>query len=191
VAPDEALRTLMQAAQAGNQSAYAALLRACGPIAAAGARAKGIPHDRIEDVVQDVLLTIHRARATYDPARPFLPWLRAIVMRRAADHLRDRYRHAPARSGEEDALAAQPDPSPGADDTLAAARETQALGDAIATLPAAQRQAIELLGLRERTLAEASAETGRSQVALKVNLHRALASLRGRLAPAAKGETDG
>jgi len=28
-----------------------------------------------EDAVQDVLLAIHEKRHTYDPARPFGPWL--------------------------------------------------------------------------------------------------------------------
>ena len=52
---------------------------------------------------------------------------------------------------------------------------------------AGQRQAIEELALRERTLAEAAAATGRSTGALKVNLHRALKALRGQLA---KGGSD-
>jgi hypothetical protein len=34
-------------------------------------------------VVQETLLTVHQARRTWDPARPFLPWLRAIAQRRA------------------------------------------------------------------------------------------------------------
>ena len=52
---------------------------------------------------------------------------------------------------------------------------------AVATLPPLQRQAVELLALSERSLEEASAETGRTKVALKVNLHRALRALRSRV----------
>jgi DNA-directed RNA polymerase specialized sigma24 family protein len=56
------------------------------------------------------------------------------------------------------------------------------LADAVATLPPGQRQAVELLALQERSLEEASGQTGRSKVALKVNLHRGIAALRRRLA---------
>ena len=82
------LRALMEAAQEGDAASYQAVLRACVPVAAATARRNGIPPDRVDDVVQEVLLTVHRARPTYDPARPFLPWLRAIAQRRAIDAMR-------------------------------------------------------------------------------------------------------
>ena len=89
---DVTLSALMAASQNGDARAYQALLRACVPFAATIARRQGVPADRVEDVVQEILLTIHRARATYDPLRPFLPWLRAIAQRRAIDALRSRYR---------------------------------------------------------------------------------------------------
>ncbi|WP_284246670.1 RNA polymerase sigma factor, partial [Methylobacterium haplocladii] len=56
------------------------------------------------------------------------------------------------------------------------------LARAVAALPEGQRQAVEHLSLRERSLTEASALTGRSTGALKVNLHRALKALRSALA---------
>src|ERR1700733_12065090 len=59
----------MASAQAGDRSAYEALLRECVPLIKSIAGRQGVPADHIDDVVQDVLLTIHRARRTYDPAR--------------------------------------------------------------------------------------------------------------------------
>ena len=59
--------------------------------------------------------------------------------------------------------------------------ETDALRVAIRDLPRGQREAIELLKLREMSLLEASAATGASVGALKVATHRALATLRGML----------
>ena len=50
-----------------------------------------------EDVVQEVLLTVHRIRHTWDPARPFSPWLAAIAARRGIDRIRRAARIAPAR----------------------------------------------------------------------------------------------
>ena len=59
--------------------------------------------------------------------------------------------------------------------------QARILAVAVAALPPGQRQAVELLALQERSLDQASADTGRSKVALKVNLHRAIHALRGRL----------
>jgi RNA polymerase sigma-70 factor (ECF subfamily) len=56
--------------------------------------------------------------------------------------------------------------------------DVEALEHAIRALPAGQRQAIELLKLREMSLKEASAATGTSVSALKVATHRAMLSLR-------------
>ena len=55
------------------------------------------------------------------------------------------------------------------------------LSRAIATLPPGQREAIELLKLRELSLKEAARTSGRSIAALKVNVHRAIKALKARL----------
>jgi RNA polymerase sigma-70 factor (ECF subfamily) len=172
----------MAAAQDGDARAYQALLRACVPIATATIRRQGISPDRVEDVLQDVLLTIHRARATYDPRRPFLPWLRAIAQRRAIDALRRRYRQAAAEVADEAATLAYPDTAADADDALTQADRSRELVAAVGALPPGQRQAVELLALQERSLEQAATETGRTKVALKVNLHRAIHALRRKLA---------
>jgi len=178
---DAALAALMAASQAGDGRAYQQLLRAILPIAAASIRRQGVPADRVDDVVQDVLLTIHRARATYDPSRPFLPWLRAIAHRRAIDALRAHLRTAAREVFDEDAYLNHPGISPEADDALGRADAARRLREAVTSLPPGQRQAVELLGLNERSLEEAAGVTGRTKGALKVNLHRALAALRQRL----------
>jgi len=175
------LAALMVAAQSGDQTAYQALLRACVPVAAASARRQGAPPDRVDDVVQDVLLTIHRARATYDPARPFLPWLRAIAKRRAIDVLRVQYRTAGREVFDEDAYHTHADEGPEADAGLGQDDKARVLAEAIRALPPGQRQAVELLALGETSLEEAAGRTGRTKGALKVNLHRAIQALRQRL----------
>lgn len=172
----------MAAAQNGNARAYQALLGACVPIAAAAARQQGVPPQAVDDVVQDVLLTIHRARATYDPRRPFLPWLRAIAARRAIDTLRRQYRHRGTETQDEAALLAAPAQDDASDDTLDRAGREARVRLAIAALPPGQRQAVELLALQEQSLEQASGQTGRTKLALKVNLHRAIQALRRRLA---------
>ena len=52
------------------------------------------------------------------------------------------------------------------------------LEKAIDELPPMQRKAVQLLKLKEMSLKEASTESGMSIAALKVNVHRAVKSLR-------------
>jgi RNA polymerase sigma-70 factor (ECF subfamily) len=185
------LARLMAAAQTGDASAYQALLRQCVPVIALAARRQGVPGDRVDDVVQEVLITIHRARATYDPARPFLPWLRAIAQRRAIDSLRRHGRQALREVHDPIAYEGHAEERVEADDALDAQSRARALRASIETLPAGQRQAVERLGLRGQSLEEAAADTGRSKTALKVNLHRAIKALRGKLGVATDaGEGD-
>lgn len=169
----------MAAAQAGDRAAYEALLRDCVPLIKAVAGRQGVPPDRSDDVVQDVLLTIHRARHTYDPARPFTAWLRVIAERRAIDLMRQVRRHNAREFNVPLAYESYPDegadPARGVEQNEASGRVSEAL----ATLPPRQREAVEALVLREQSLAEAAAVTRSTKGALKVNLHRALKALRG------------
>lgn len=178
---EDRLAAGMAAAQRGDGAAYRAVLGESLPLIAAAARAAGVRGALVDDVVQETLLTLHHARHTYDPALPFLPWLRAIARRRAIDALRRQGRrvrevHDPV------ALDAHPDASGAPGDALDAADRRRVLRAAVASLPAGQREAVEHLSLAERSLDETAALTGRSKVALKVNLHRALKALRQRLA---------
>ena len=178
---DGRLAAMMAAAQAGDRRSYEALLRACTPVIGAVAMRQGLTGASVEDAIQDTLITIHQARHTYDPARPFLPWLRALARNRAIDARRRRGRtdareiHAP--------LAAERAVDGHASAEAALAREEDAarLRATVELLPPGQRQAVEHLALGERTLDEAASLTGRNKIALKVNLHRAIASMRARL----------
>jgi DNA-directed RNA polymerase specialized sigma24 family protein len=87
---DQALATLMQSAQAGDTQAYVLLLAKITPRLRQVIRSQRrfLNADDIEDLVQDVLLSLHAVRATYDPRRPFTPWLMAITRNRLADGAR-------------------------------------------------------------------------------------------------------
>lgn len=176
---DAAWSTLMTAAQDGDRAAYGRLLRECTPLIRRIVR-RDLRPDQVDDVVQDVLLTIHRARHTYDPTRSFSAWIIVIAQRRAIDLLRQSGRnerrevHSPLdyeRFAEESVYPER---------DLSADKQSSALRTALEGLPPGQRQAIEALALRQLSLEEAAAETGRSKGALKVNMHRALKSLRER-----------
>lgn len=166
---------MMARAQAGDSDAYRRLLTAVTPYLRARALARLGPAGDAEDAVQDTLLTIHQARQTYDPGRPFGPWLVAIADRRITDRLRRRYR----RRSLADAL--EPPPSGELPRQDKAVLDGRALQAAIAELTPEQAQAIRLLKIEERSLEEAAAQTGQSVGALKAATHRALKALRLRL----------
>ncbi len=187
-ADDERLGGLMRAAQEGNGDAYLALLEDITPRVRRIVRGRRgtRPADAVEDLVQDVLLSVHVARASYDASRPFFPWLLAIVRNRLADGARRYARHASHEVQVDDldvtfaGLAANSPAEPFGD--------IDALRHAVEALPPRQRDAIELLKLQDLSLKEAASASGMSVGALKVATHRAVAALRRILVP---GETHG
>lgn len=172
---DDQFRRWMQAAQRGEATAYRELLHALTPRVrriVAGRQSFARAAD-VEDMVQDVLLSVHAVRDTYDPARPFMPWLLAIVRHRVADGAR-RYARTAAREVHlDDVTFHDPETNP----RVCAVEDLDVLRRAVAALPAGQRQAIELLKLQELSLKEAAAASGVSVGALKVAAHRAMAAL--------------
>jgi len=176
---DASWSVLMAAAQAGDKAAYGRLLRECTPLIRRVVH-RGMQPDRVDDVVQDVLLTIHRARQTYDPTRSFSAWVVTIAQRRAIDLLRHRGRHdrREIHAPIEYENYAGVDSDHDRDVTLE--QQGKVLQAALSSLPPGQRQAIEALALRQLSLDEAAGVTGKTKGALKVNMHRALKSLRER-----------
>jgi len=176
---DQRWSQLMAAAQDGDRGAYERLLREVLPFIRAVARGQHRAPDRVEEVVQEVLLTVHRVRHTYDPRRPFRHWLAAIARRRSIDALRRRGRTEAHEVNDDRAYETFADPA--ANRPLEVSAMSGGLSEAISGLTAPQREAIELLKLRELSLVEASAVSGKSIAALKVNVHRAIKTLRRRL----------
>lgn len=170
---------LMAAAQDGERAAYDRLLREILPFIRAVVSRHHRAPDRLEDVVQDVLLTLHRVRHTYDPARPFTHWLATVARRRSIDALRRRGRTD--RLEIADPVAYETFADPAANKEMEVRERTAGLGGAIAALPQGQREALELVKLREMSLAEAARTSGKSIASLKVSVHRAIKALRAQL----------
>jgi RNA polymerase sigma factor (sigma-70 family) len=165
----------MARAQDGDREAYRRLLEGIAPYLRFLARRRLRDSLDVEDAVQDVLLTVHAVRHTYDPARPFGPWLVAIANRRIVDALR-RYGRTRLReeafAEEHETLAAPEANLPGG------GMDARALCAVVERLPQGQRQAVRLLKLEEMSLKEAAVVTGMSIAALKVATHRGLKNLR-------------
>lgn len=165
----------MARAQEGDGAAYWRLLEDIAPYLRSIAARRFGNHGDIEDVVQDILLTVHTVRHTYDPERPFGPWLLSIANRRIVDRLRRQGRCAahetPFDTEHETFLPAETNLQ---EDAV----ERRRLHEAIENLPAGQREAIRMLKLQDMSLQEAAAASGMSVAALKVATHRALKTLR-------------
>jgi len=149
---------LMLAAQAGDSAAYEDLLRQCVPFIKNVARRRSITADRTDDVVQDVLMTIHRVRHTYDPSRSFTAWLRVITDRRAIDlvrrTLRQERREVHAPLGFENHADETADPTRG----VSHADEATSVSGVLKALPVKQREAVQYLVLEEHSLADTAVQ---------------------------------
>jgi RNA polymerase sigma factor (sigma-70 family) len=178
---DQRRSAWMAAAQTGDGEAYQALLRDCIPLIKSVVRRHAVPADHVDDVVQDVLLTIHRVRHTYDPARSFTAWMRVIAERRAVDLLRRTIRHGAREVHAPLAFDNHPDETVDPSQHLDRADASRSVGRALASLPTRQREAVQHLVLEDQSLDEAATLTKRTKGSLKVNLHRALKALRGRM----------
>ena len=157
---------LMVAAQAGNGGAYRRLLaESAGWLTRYYARR--LPTAQVDDAVQDTLLAVHQKRHTYDPGRPFKPWLAAVARHKWIDRLRTMARSATEGLPPEIAVP----------DHESAVTSATVLRQLMAELKPAQADAIRLVKLEGYSVDEASAMTGQSGSLVKVNIHRGLARL--------------
>src|SRR5260221_1512803 len=140
-------------AKDGDREAYRRLLEDVTPYLRSIAARHFQNSGDIEDVVQEVLLTVHAVRHTYDPARPFGPWLVAIANRRVVDGLRrqgrSRAREVALDIGHETFAAPQAN-------LPETASDGRVLRDAIEQLPPGQRDPIRSCKLTAMSSKEAA-----------------------------------
>lgn len=131
------------------------------------------PQD-VEDVVQEVILAIHLKRQSYLASQPLTAWVHAIARYKLIDHLRSR-RHELAHEDIDDwtdFLVSRP--------AVVSGDAVRQVEEALATLPAKQRQAIECTRLEGLSLEQTAEKTGQSLSAVKSNIHRGLKLLAAR-----------
>jgi RNA polymerase sigma-70 factor, ECF subfamily len=160
---------LMERLQQGDADACSALLDDIGPSLTYFLRRRVADPHELEDVYQEVFMAIFEARHTYEPGRPFEPWLFAIARNITVDYTRRRW----SRARWEELVAELPEQPGEASNT--AAPELEAV---LSKLPSEQREAFSMLKLDGLSLEAASAKAGVSVGALKVRAHRAYKSLK-------------
>jgi len=158
----------MVLAQQGDRAAYERLLGELASVIEAYVCARFGRSEMLEDLVQECLLALHRARASYDPRRPFRPWMFTVVHHRVIDLLRRMETPlAPLTSAQVEMAGA------GCDDIearLDGLKILQGIG-------IDQRDAIVLVKYAGYTNGEAADQLGISESALKARLRRGLKSV--------------
>jgi RNA polymerase sigma factor (sigma-70 family) len=157
---------LMAAGRYGDERAYRRLLGELHNWLTRWYRRR-LPTALVDDASQEALIAVHNHRNTYEPSRPFVPWLTSIVRHKGADQLRA------AKRRESDPL---PDDLAVGDHASAVIRESL-LECLMAPLKPAQAEVIRLVKLEGYTIAEASHRTGQSRSLVKINIHRGLAKM--------------
>ena len=162
----------MEAAQGGDRRSYEELLTRVASLAQAFVRKRAGDPAWCDDVVQESLLAVHRARHTYDATRPFAPWVYAIIQNRFIDALRVQRRRLARELQSEAPLDFADRPVQERD---ALRRDVRR---AVSGLPENQRRVIELLKFEELSVREVATRLRMSETNVKVTAHRGYRALR-------------
>lgn len=181
---DENWRTwagLMVQAQDGDMDAYAKLLAGISPMIFNFVRKRVFNQQYAQDVHQDVLLTFHKALHTYQRDRDLSPWLFAVVRNAVWTSLQKNRKFVERELLWKDLpeIAWSAPDDEGLDDRL---------HKALNSIPPENRQAVELLKLKDMSVESAARALGISKIALKVRAHRGYVQLRKILSKEDKNE---
>lgn len=126
----------------------------------------------VEDVVQEIIISIHKARHTYDGKRPLMPWLASIAVFRITDYLRKHYAQRKDKSVNIHEL----------EDVLADVTETEGGYESIdkwlEDVPEHQKRILTLMHVEGYTAKEVGMQMNMNESAVKVAAHRALKKIR-------------
>lgn len=167
IADEQSLARLMIASQKGDKQSYSVLLTEVQLWLERYFSRRCPPH-QIDDLVQEVLMAVHRKRDTFDPSRAFLPWLAAIARYRWVDQLRKVYRNA------EDGLEDFDAPEDSDEESVIARLSLERM---FVQIPDKQAEVIEMVKIEGLSIKEAADRSGQSESAVKVNIHRGLKKL--------------
>ncbi|HEY3599933.1 MAG TPA: sigma-70 family RNA polymerase sigma factor [Paraburkholderia sp.] len=171
-AKETRLRGLFVEALGGNETSYRVFLSELGAHLRGFLRRRLMqqPGD-VEDLVQEVLLAVHNARASYRPDQPVTAWVHAIARHKLTDYFRSRSRSDALNDPLDDApeLFAAPD--------MEQAQARRDIGQLLEELPDRQRLPILHVKLEGLSVAECARLTGMSDSAVKVGVHRGLRAL--------------
>ena len=157
------MQLLMARSLDGDAAAYRQLLADCRTWLVRFFARRMVP-SQIDDLVQETLISVHNKRATYDPSRPFLPWLAAIARYRWIDQLRKT-----TRAGE-----VELDDNQGVDSDEDEIIACLSLDHLLDQIKPEQALVIRLVKIEGLSISEAATKSRQSEPLVKVNIHRGL-----------------
>jgi len=170
------LEGLMRKSLEGDKAAYGDLLRETGNLLRPFLARRLSFESEVDDVLQEILISIHKARHTYDGERPYKPWMYAIAKFRLQDYLRSHYadhlRRAEDISDLENILH---------EDVTEPAISYESISGEVLKLPGKQATILQLMHQEGYTSKEVAAKLGMTESAVKVAAHRAYKVLRQKL----------
>jgi len=166
----------MKQSLAGDQRTYAELLQATSRLLQPYLSKRLNSASEVDDVLQEILISVHKARHTYDGKRPYKPWVYAIAKFRLHDHLRahynDQLHHADDLSEIEEILP---------EDVTEPVLSYESISIEVEKLPEKQATILRLMHQEGYTAREVAEKIGMSESAVKVAAHRAYKVLRKKL----------
>lgn len=174
-APAPSLEALMAAALNGDAAAYQQFLEQTSRYLRRFI-ARRLPAGDVEDVLQEILISVHKARHTYDGKRSVLPWISAIARYRLSDYLRQHYaamQHARVDITDVEETLASP---------VTETSETyEYVLEEVGKLPERQQKILYLMHTEGYTAKEVGVRLGMQESAVKVAAHRAYKAIKARL----------
>jgi RNA polymerase sigma-70 factor, ECF subfamily len=167
---------LMRQSLNGDQHAYAEILQETSRFLRPYLAKRLSFTNEVDDLLQEILISIHKARHTYDGNRPYKPWAYAIAKFRLQDYLRahysDQLHHADDLSEMEEYLH---------EDVTETAISYESISGEVQKLPEKQATILQLMHQEGYTAKEVAEKIGMKESAVKVAAHRAYKVLRQKL----------
>lgn len=167
------LEALMLKYQHADRASAELLMEALRPILMRFFLSTPDGRQNVDDLVQETLLRLHRARHTYRAPDPLLPWVYAIARHVRVDQYRRRRRTTLREEAvEPEKLERQPAPAP------ESSSQSPDFDTLMARLPQSQREVITMLKVLGMSVDEVARVTGSTAGSVKQKAHRAYQRLR-------------
>ena len=163
----------MAAYVAGDAAAFRVIFERYAPLLMRAMLRELYVREEANDLVQQTFLQLHRARSDFDPSQKLKPWVLTIALNLKREYFR-RKKRRPERSLDADGTSSQL--------SRRSARRRSRRGErwrgCSASLPADQREVIELHWFDGLEFPEVAQVVGASVSAVKVRAHRGYVRLR-------------
>jgi RNA polymerase sigma-70 factor, ECF subfamily len=163
------ITALLRSGLGGDQAAYGKFLSTITPMLR---RMVGRRLANADVEVQEILISIHKARHTYDGERPIMPWLASIANFRVTDHLRKHYsqmRHQTFDIADYENVLS---------DVTENISDTESIDELLEDVPEKHKRILTMMHVEGYTAKEVGNQMGMKESAVKVAAHRAIKKIR-------------